>query len=166
MSETARVTAYVGLGSNLEQPIVQVKSALEALARLPESTLLQASSLYRTRPVGPAGQADYINAVAQLATNLAAESLLDELQRLEHRHGRVRDGLRWGPRTLDLDLLLYGEQIIDTARLNVPHPYMAKRGFVLYPLAEIAPEALYVPGQGGVHDLLEMIPEDGIERLP
>lgn len=165
MSEPAWVTAYVGLGSNLENPLQQVKDALAELAHLPESRLQRSSSLYRSDPVGPAGQPDYINAVAQLATRLPAELLLDELQALEKQHGRVRNGVRWGPRPLDLDLLLYGEAIIDTDRLQVPHPYMTERGFVLYPLAEIAPEDLQVPGEGALADLLKSIAEDDIERL-
>ncbi len=165
MSETTWVTAYVGLGSNLEQPLQQVKGALKALQCLRESRLVKASSLYRSEPVGPAGQPDYINAVAQLSTQLTPESLLDELQSLEKQHGRVRNGVRWGPRPLDLDLLLYGQETIDTDRLKVPHPYLAERGFVLYPLSEIAPGTLQVPGKGRLADLLKSISEDGIERL-
>jgi 2-amino-4-hydroxy-6-hydroxymethyldihydropteridine diphosphokinase len=165
MGYTSWVTAYVGLGSNLEQPLQQVKDALKELGNLRDSRLQKASSLYRSEPVGPEGQADYINAVAQLSTQLTAESLLDELQSLEKQHGRVRNGVRWGPRPLDLDLLLYGQETIDTSRLKVPHPYMTERGFVLFPLAEIAPEDLQVPGQGSLSGLLKSISEDGIERL-
>jgi 2-amino-4-hydroxy-6-hydroxymethyldihydropteridine diphosphokinase len=165
MSESIWVTAYIGLGSNLEKPQQQVKDALAELGKLPESRLLKASSLYRSDPVGPAGQPDYINAVVELSTQLTAESLLDELQSLEKQHGRVRNGVRWGPRPLDLDLLLYGQETIDTARLKVPHPHMTERAFVLFPLVEIAPIDLQVPGKGSLADLLKSISEDGIERL-
>lgn len=130
---------FIGLGSNLDSPIDQVKRALEELAQLPDTQLIQHSALYRSEPVGPAGQPDYINAVAELDTELDAECLLDHLQALEQAHQRVRLE-HWGPRTLDLDLLLYGQETIATARLSVPHPWMTQRSFVLYPLAEIAPD--------------------------
>ncbi|KAA0873665.1 2-amino-4-hydroxy-6-hydroxymethyldihydropteridine diphosphokinase [Nitrincola tapanii] len=130
---------FIGLGSNLDNPIEQVKRALDELAQLPDTQLIQHSALYRSEPVGPAGQPDYINAVAELNTELDAECLLDHLQALEQAHQRVRLE-HWGPRTLDLDLLLYGQETIATARLSVPHPWMTQRSFVLYPLAEIAPD--------------------------
>jgi len=165
MNNPQRVTAYVGLGSNLERPILQVSAALEALARLPRTELIARSSLYRTRPVGPPDQPDYINAVAGLSTALSAEALLDELQALEQRQGRVRGAERWGPRTLDLDLLLYGLERIGGERLQVPHPRMAERGFVLYPLAEIAPPDLEIPGHGRLADLLKGRLGEGVERV-
>jgi len=165
MNSPRRVTAYVGLGSNLAQPKAQVTRALEELAGLTATSMLACSSLYRTRPLGPPNQPDYINAVASLATALAPEQLLDELQDLEQRHGRVRGEERWGPRSLDLDLLLYGNERIATERLQVPHPGMTERAFVLYPLAEIAPEDLIIPDGGLLADLLERLPEEGIERL-
>jgi 2-amino-4-hydroxy-6-hydroxymethyldihydropteridine diphosphokinase len=165
MSDPQQVTAYVALGSNLAQPMSQVADALDELSRLPASCLIARSSLYRTPPLGPSDQPDYINAVACLSTGLAAERLLDELQALEQAHGRVRDGARWGPRTLDLDLLLYGEAIIDTQRLQVPHPHIAERAFVLYPLAEIATGDLRIPGHGSLGSLLQSLSEDGIERI-
>lgn len=165
MSRSRQVTAYVGLGSNLAQPMSQVARALEELAGLPATSMVVHSAFYRTRPLGPPDQPDYINAVACLATQLAPEQLLDELQSLEQRHGRVRGVERWGPRSLDLDLLLYGSERVDTARLQVPHPRMIERVFVLYPLAEIAPCDLEIPGSGLLADLLERLPEEGIERL-
>ncbi|MCU7809291.1 MAG: 2-amino-4-hydroxy-6-hydroxymethyldihydropteridine diphosphokinase, partial [Candidatus Thiodiazotropha sp. (ex Semelilucina semeliformis)] len=139
MIKPDRVTAYVGLGSNLEQPQSQVLKALTELSHLPNTALSKKSSLYRTSPVGPSDQPDFINAVASLLTALSPEELLDELQSLEQRHGRKRQGMRWGPRTLDLDLLLFSDMTIETARLQVPHCRIAGRAFVLYPLAEIAP---------------------------
>lgn len=131
--------AYVGLGSNLENPIQQVSDALIELAQLQGSTLVCHSALYRSDPVGPPGQPDYINAVALLETQLEPLTLLDALQSVEQAHQRRRIQ-HWGPRTLDLDLLLFDDQSINNERLTVPHPYMAQREFVLYPLAEIAPD--------------------------
>lgn len=165
MSSPQQIAAYVGLGSNLAQPISQVEQALQALASLPGTTLIAHSSLYRTRPVGPQDQPDFVNAVAGLSTALLPEELLDELQHLEQQQGRVRSGERWGPRSLDLDLLLYGGQVIASERLQVPHPRMTERAFVLYPLAEIAPIDLEIPGKGQLRELLETLSEDGIERL-
>ncbi|WJW74903.1 2-amino-4-hydroxy-6-hydroxymethyldihydropteridine diphosphokinase [Thiohalobacter sp. IOR34] len=158
------VRAYLGLGSNLEQPHRQLRQALVALATLPESRLVRCSAFYRSPPMGPAGQPDYLNAVAALETRLPAEELLDRLQAIEAAQGRVRGGLRWGPRTLDLDLLLYGQERIDSPRLQVPHPGLAERAFVLYPLAEIAPD-LQLPGLGPLAELLRACPRDGLERL-
>ncbi len=165
MSRDEAVLAYVGLGSNLQQPVEQVKRALQALAELPETRLVARSSLYRTRPVGPADQPDYVNAVAALATRLDPESLLDRLQDQERLQGRVREGERWGPRTLDLDLLIYGDELIDSLRLQVPHPQVAQRAFVLIPLAEIAPADLRIPGRGALGELRSGVSEADIERL-
>ena len=165
MSNADRVTAYVALGSNLDHPRQQVADALQELQDLPGSRLLAASSLYRSQPLGPAGQPDYINAVAALTTSLAPEALLDVLQSLENQHGRVRSGERWGPRTLDLDLLLYADRRIDTPRLQVPHPHMSERSFVLIPLAEIAPGDLAIPGVGRLDGLLSQLSEQAVERL-
>ncbi|MFT6917246.1 MAG: 2-amino-4-hydroxy-6-hydroxymethyldihydropteridine diphosphokinase [Motiliproteus sp.] len=133
------IDLYIGLGSNLEDPLQQVRQALIELGQLPCSALIRHSRLYRSDPVGPAGQPDYINAVAHLRTRLQPERMLDQLQTLERQHHRVRRQ-HWGARTLDLDILVFGDQQIHTARLSVPHPYMAERSFVLYPLQEIAPE--------------------------
>ena len=154
---------FVGLGSNLEGPERQVSEALMELARLPRTRLVQHSSLYRSVAVGPPGQPPYVNAVAELATALAPEALLDGLQAIEAAHGRVRE-LRWGPRTLDLDLLLFGAQEIKGQRLTVPHPEVANRNFVLAPLLEIAPEAV-IPGLGPAAPILARLGRAGLERL-
>lgn len=155
---------FIGLGSNLADPRAQLRRALDELAALPDSSLDATSSLYLSRPMGPQDQPDYINAVASLATGLEPEALLDALQAIEAAHRRVRSGERWGPRTLDLDVLLYGGQILETPRLTVPHPGLPERAFVLYPLAEIAPD-LTVPGCGLLADLLARCPADGLQRL-
>jgi 2-amino-4-hydroxy-6-hydroxymethyldihydropteridine diphosphokinase len=144
--------AYIGIGSNLDDPAAQVGRACEALAGLPRTDLVACSALYRSAPMGPPDQPDYVNAVAALATGLEPLSLLDALQAVENRHGRVR-GRRWGERVIDLDLLVYGDARIDAPRLRVPHPGLAQRAFVLVPLAEIAPD-LVVPGVGRVRDLV------------
>ncbi len=146
------VTAYIGLGSNLGDPRDAITSAIRTLSTLPESTVDARSSLYLSKPVGPPNQPDYVNAVVALGTTLSAHALLDHLQAIEHRHGRVR-GERWGARTLDLDLLLYGETTLHDARLTLPHPEMHRRGFVLAPLVEIAPHRT-IPGKGAVATLL------------
>ena len=164
MEVTPPALAYIGLGSNLDDPKDQVLRALAALAALPGSRLAARSSLYRTPPMGPPGQADYVNAVAALETTLAPHALLDALQAIEHGHARVRD-VRWGPRTLDLDLLTYGALQLHDARLTVPHPGIADRAFVLVPLAEVAP-ALEIPGLGSVAMLCEATTTDGVTKLP
>jgi 2-amino-4-hydroxy-6-hydroxymethyldihydropteridine diphosphokinase len=130
--------AYVGIGSNLEDPRAQVVQAFDELDRLPHTRVVKKSSLYRTTPVGHAEQPDFINAVAQLETGLPADRLLAELQEVEQRHGRRRSFPN-APRTLDLDLLLFGNSEISTPALTVPHPRMHQRAFVLKPLLEIAP---------------------------
>jgi len=155
--------AYIGLGANLGEPVRTVSEAMLELDRLPRSTVTQRSSLYRTAPVGGPAQPDYVNAVVGLDTELEAEPLLEELQALERRHGRTRS-VRNAPRSLDLDLLLYGEARIATPRLAVPHPRMHQRAFVLRPLAEIAPDAL-VPGRGAVRELLSGCAEQSAERI-
>lgn len=155
---------YVGLGSNLGRSEDCLKSAVKALEKLPETGLVCCSSFYRSKPVGPQDQPDYINAVAKLETNLTALELLDCLQALEDRKGRIRTAEQWGPRTLDLDLLLYGDQIINEERLVVPHPEMHRRCFVLYPLFEISPE-IVIPGLGPIETLLEKVNDDGLQNL-
>ncbi len=143
---------FVGLGSNLESPVQQVSSAVNELAELETTQLLQHSSLYRSSPVGPQDQDDFINAVAMLETDLKPLDLLDALQELENRHGRRR--LRhWGERTLDLDILAYGNSSIASDRLTIPHPEIANRTFVLKPWAEIEPN-WSIPGLGRVSDVL------------
>jgi len=158
------VLAYIGLGSNLDNPESQVEAAIEALASLPHTRLQACSSLYCSAPMGPQDQPDYVNAVVQLHTGLEAEALLDKLQGIEQARGRVR-AQHWGPRILDLDILLYGEDLVATQRLKIPHPGIAQRNFVLYPLAEINGQ-LEIPGLGGLKSLLEQCPDAGLFRLP
>ncbi len=153
------IPAYIGLGSNLDQPIARVRDALDRLAGLPQSTLSVASGLYRSKPMGQIEQPDFINAAACLLTRLSARTLLDELLAIEDAAGRRRDGERWGPRVLDLDLLLYGKRTIDEVGLKVPHPGIAERNFVLFPLREIAPFA-HVPGMGTVATLAARFPAE------
>ncbi|HEY7872458.1 MAG TPA: 2-amino-4-hydroxy-6-hydroxymethyldihydropteridine diphosphokinase [Rudaea sp.] len=157
MAET--VTACVALGSNLDDPRVQVEQGFAALAALPHTTLRARSRLYRTPPWGVTEQPDFINAAARLETALAPRELLDALLAVETRAGRVR-GARNGPRILDLDLLLYGDHAINEPDLVVPHPRLHERAFVLLPLADIAPD-LEVPGQGRVAELLEHVDTAG-----
>jgi len=156
------VVACIGLGSNLDDPVAQIRRAFAALAALPQSRLTGRSSLYRTPPMGPRDQPDYVNAVARLETRLEALELLDALQAIETAQGRVR-AERWGPRTLDLDLLLYGEARIVTDRLTVPHPGLTERDFVLVPLREMAGSELTVPGHGRLGDLIP--PQANLERI-
>ncbi len=154
---------FVGLGSNLESPVQQVSSAVGELAALKTTKLLQQSSLYRSRPVGPQDQDDFINAVVMLETEMQPLDLLDALQDLENRHGRRR--LRhWGPRTLDLDILAYGDSSIASERLTIPHPEIANRTFVLKPWAEIQPD-WSIPGLGRVSDVLANSSEAMPERV-
>lgn len=157
--------AYVGIGSNLGDSRARVEAACDALAALPRSRLMARSRLYRTRPFGPVSQDDFINAVAGLLTQLGARELLEALRGIERAAGRERTE-RWGPRTLDLDLLVFGAERIAVADLTVPHPGIAERGFVLAPLHEIAP-TLSVPGVGRVEVLRRALADDGIaEVLP
>jgi 2-amino-4-hydroxy-6-hydroxymethyldihydropteridine diphosphokinase len=158
------VRAYIGLGSNLDDPEGQLRQALEALRQLPQSRLTAVSPFYRSRPMGPADQPDYVNAVAMLDTCLEPLALLDALQGIEQQQGRVRTGERWGPRTLDLDLLLYGAEVIAHPRLTVPHPGMKERLFVLRPLADLTPE-LVLPDGSTVAQLLAACPDEGLGEL-
>jgi len=165
MSETARSSAFIGLGSNLDNPVAQVAGALRELDGVAQTRCVGQSSLYQTQPIGPADQPDFINAVAELRTGLTPLELLAELQALELRHRRVRTGQRWGPRTLDLDLLLFADLQLDGERLILPHPRLAQRAFVLYPLAELAGEALWIPGFGRLGGLLPKVSGHGIRQL-
>jgi 2-amino-4-hydroxy-6-hydroxymethyldihydropteridine diphosphokinase len=160
-----RVSAYIGLGSNLGEPLQQLDAAFTALSKLPDTRVVRHSSFYASKPMGPADQPDYINAVAELETALDPQNLLLALQAIEQAQGRVRTGQRWGARTLDLDLLLYGDEVIHTDSLQVPHPGLAEREFVLIPLAEIAPDVV-IPGQPALKQLIEDCPDYGLERLP
>jgi 2-amino-4-hydroxy-6-hydroxymethyldihydropteridine diphosphokinase len=149
--------AYIGLGSNLENPEKHVKSAIEDLNSLPNTNVIAQSSLYSSPPMGPQDQPDYINAVVVIDTELMALDLLDALQTVELNHGRERKR-RWGERTLDLDILVYDDDIISCERLTVPHPGIAERSFVLYPLAEVAPE-LHIPNLGEIDKLVKNCPQ-------
>jgi len=155
--------SYIGIGSNLSDPLWQVRTALSELAELPKTRLIAQSSLYRTPPMGPSEQPDYINAVAGLETMLAAEELLQELQRLEQQHQRQRL-IHWGPRTLDLDILLYGDAVIQSAALSVPHPGLTQRIFVLQPLMEIA-STLVLPDGRRLADIHKNLEGVSIEQL-
>lgn len=158
------VRAYVGLGSNLADPPAQLRAAVAALGRLPQTQVAACSSFYRSAPVGLADQPDFINAACRLHTALAPEALLEALLAIERAHGRVRVGERGGPRTLDLDLLMYGTEIRHTDMLVLPHPRLHERAFVLAPLAEIEPD-LVVPGRGSVAALLARCADQRVERL-
>jgi 2-amino-4-hydroxy-6-hydroxymethyldihydropteridine diphosphokinase len=163
--QSAAETVYIGLGANLDDPRAHVEQAAAALAGLPLSRLEQVSWLYRTAPLGPADQPDYINAAARLVTLLSPPALLAALQQIERDHGRVRDGTRWGPRTLDLDILVFGGRRQRRPRLTLPHPEVHRRAFVLVPLAEVAPADLDIPGQGRLDALLAAVPKHGVEPL-
>lgn len=159
-----QIHVYIGIGSNLERPLDQVNTALTALKSLAVEGAVVASSLYRTKPVGPGDQPYYINAVAGFLTVLLPYDLLSALLTMEKLQGRIRQGEQWGPRTLDLDLLLYGDIFINDENLQVPHPRIKDRMFVLAPLADIAPELL-ISGQGMVKDLLARHDRSGVEKI-
>lgn len=156
--------AFIGLGANLKDPIKQLNLAFIRLSKLTHSNLVARSSLYISPPMGPQNQNDYINAVAKLETLLPPITLLDELQAIENSQGRVRKSNRWGPRTLDLDLLLYDNQTIEEKRLKVPHYGMKQRAFVLVPLAEIEP-ALKLPDNSLLSELIKQLEDLSIRKL-
>lgn len=156
--------AYVALGSNQGDPQGQVRAAFGSLDALPDSRLLRRSSLYRTRPWGVTDQPDFINAAAELETDLEPSALMQALLDIEEQAGRIREGRRWGPRTLDLDLLLYGDRQLEMPGLTLPHPRIAERAFVLLPLAELDP-ALCIPGRGKVGTLLDNVDAGTCMRL-
>lgn len=156
--------AYVALGSNLSDPVRQVQAAFAALATLPESRLIARSGLWRSRPLGPQDQPEFINAAAGLLTTAEPRALLESLKAVERRLGRIEPVVRWGPRAIDLDLLAVGALEISEPGLKLPHPGLHQRNFVLYPLSEIAAE-LWVPGLARVCRLRERISPAGIERL-
>ena len=156
---------YIGLGSNLAEPLRQLQGALQALAQLPHSELAGCSSFYSSDPLGPPDQPRYVNAVAALDTRLEPLQLLDALQAIELDQGRERKDERWGPRTLDLDILAFGQRLLNEPRLQVPHYHMHARPFVLYPLAELAPTLQLADGRL-LSDLLAACPFEGLERLP
>jgi 2-amino-4-hydroxy-6-hydroxymethyldihydropteridine diphosphokinase len=164
VSKPRWIPAYVGLGSNLDAPSRQIARAFEALDELGDTQLVRRSRCYRTKPYGPVPQPDFVNAAAGLLTQLSARGLLEALKATETRLGRVRSAERWGPRRIDLDLLVYGDARIDEAGLTIPHPGVAERAFVLAPLADVAPE-LKVPGLGLVRDLLAAVDTSDIQVL-
>jgi|TARA_B110000238_G_scaffold199953_1_gene248473 2-amino-4-hydroxy-6-hydroxymethyldihydropteridine diphosphokinase len=157
--------AYVGIGSNLQNPFLQVASAIEQLSIIDETKLHSFSSLYSSRPMGPPDQPPYVNAVAWLKTRQNAHSLLLTLQAIENEHGRTRDGERWGPRTLDLDILVYGNLTLRSQVLTVPHPGIKSREFVLYPLHEVN-KNLMIPNLGAIHRIQPRCYANGLTRLP
>jgi len=156
--------AYVGLGSNLQGPAGQLENAFEMLAAVPRTRLIARSSLYRSAPFGGVEQPDFVNAAAALLTRLTAKQLLAELQRIETLRGRERGDIRWGPRVLDLDLLVYGNEIIQDTDLVVPHPGIAERNFVLLPLWEVAP-GLVIAGLGRIDRIPVNLAEPKISRI-
>jgi len=159
------VTVYIGLGANLGNPSEQVRLGMTALAALAPTRGLRCSALYRSAPVGPVrDQPDFVNAVCALQTSLTAEALMRALIEIERRHGRVRDAGKGGPRSLDLDLLLYGQEVIRSPQLTVPHPRLHERAFVLAPLTELDPE-LTIPGRGRAADLLAACVGQRVEKL-
>ncbi len=156
--------AYVGLGSNLSDPRRQLETAFEALAAIAGTRLVLRSRLWRSQPMGPQDQPEFVNAAAGLLTTSTPRELLAELQAIEHRMGKTGPEVRWGPRLIDLDLLVFGATSVDEPGLQLPHPGLHQRNFVLYPLAEIAAE-LWVPGLARVRALRERVSGEGIERL-
>ncbi len=156
--------AYVAIGSNLSHPAMQVRSAFERLAQIKDTRLVSKSRLYRTAPLGPQDQPAFVNACAGLLTSLTPEALLTELRKVELEMGKVPPPVRWGPRVIDLDLLLYIGERRATPELVLPHPRMHERNFVLYPLAELAP-TLEVPGYGRVAGLAEQVGRQGLDLL-
>lgn len=156
--------AYVGLGSNLQEPIRQLESAFEMLAGIPDTRLVSKSSFYRSAPFGGVEQPDFVNAAAALMTRLSAAKLLRELQRIEDERGRERGDVRWGPRVLDLDLLVYSDQKIEEPDLIIPHPGIGERNFVLLPLGEVAP-GLNIPGLGQIEKIDVSFSKPAISRI-
>ena len=163
-SATAWRPAYIGLGSNLDGPGKQIETCFELLDGIRDTRLIARSSLYRSAPFGGIEQPDFVNAVAALLTRLLPQELLAELQAMERNRGRERDDVRWGPRVLDLDLLVYSGEVIAEPDLSVPHPGIAERNFVLLPLRELAPD-LAIPGLGRVSNIAVNEQEPRIERI-
>ena len=157
------ITAYIALGSNLQNPEHQLRSALAALSALPDSRLQQVSSVYRSAAVGPGPQPDYLNAVARLLTALPPETLLDALQQQEQAQGRTRN-VRWEARTLDLDILLYGNAVIETERLTIPHRALCQRNFVLYPLLQVCPANFVLPDGTDLDTLVRDCPVGDLKK--
>ena len=163
MTDSSKI-AYIGLGSNLSEPIKQVKDAIKKIEKIPQSRITAHSSLYLSKPMGPQDQDDFINAVIALETSLSAIDLLDALQSIENEAGRIRKENRWGARILDLDIILFGNEVINSERLTIPHYGMAEREFVLLPLVEIAP-LLQLPNGESVKLLSQNIPHNDMFKL-
>jgi 2-amino-4-hydroxy-6-hydroxymethyldihydropteridine diphosphokinase len=158
------IPAYVGVGANLDDPLARVEESFASLRSVRETRLISQSLMYRTAPLGPQDQPEFINAAVGLLTRLSALDLLAELKALELALGREAPVVRWGPRRIDFDLLVYGSERIATERLTVPHPGVPLRNFVLYPLLDIAPELL-VPGHGRIRELAARVPASGVSAL-
>ena len=155
---------FIGLGANSNDPIQQVKTALQELAKLPNITLLSQSQIYISKPMGPADQPDYVNAVALIESKLSAHDIFDLTCHIEQSHGRIRTGEHWGPRTLDLDILLYDNQVISDDKLTIPHYGLKQREFVIYPLLDIDPK-LILPCGTELASLTANIPLNGMTPL-
>jgi 2-amino-4-hydroxy-6-hydroxymethyldihydropteridine diphosphokinase len=155
--------AYIGVGSNLDDPRAQVLRAFAELAKLPSTRVILTSPIYRSHPFGPVKQPDFANAVAGVLTQLDPRALLAGLHSVEAALGRPQQRERWGPRVIDLDLLVYGHERLDEPQLTLPHPGIVERNFVLYPLADIAPE-LHIPGLGRVTELKGRVTSEGLRR--
>jgi 2-amino-4-hydroxy-6-hydroxymethyldihydropteridine diphosphokinase len=164
MSPLDGLVAYIGLGSNLGDPARQVRDALGEIAHLPESGLVARSPLYRSAPMGPQEQPHYVNAVAALRTRLTPRALMEALRSIEDAHGRDRAGVRWGPRTLDLDILLYGDVVAEDPELVIPHPGLTSRNFVVYPLLRVAP-GLVLPDGRSLEEIAAGLTTEGLEEM-
>lgn len=156
--------AYIGIGSNLSTPIKQIQEACAALKTIPQCIWKTVSSCYASKPMGPQDQPDYANAVALLETQLSCRDLLLQLQQIEQQQGRVRKAERWGPRTLDLDIILYGDVQISEPDLVVPHYGCKEREFVIYPLAEISPDIVFPDGET-LQAVKKRLPLNGLQRV-
>ncbi len=164
MTDNVLVVAYIGLGSNLDTPVEKLQQAKFALDKLDSVTVVATSGLYASPPMGPQDQPDYVNAALAIKTTLEAITLLHEMQAIETQLGRIRTGKRWGPRTVDLDLLLFGQETINRPELIVPHPGLISRSFVLYPLNDIAPDFI-VPGFTTIAELMARCPQQGLKKI-
>lgn len=152
---------YIAIGSNLGEPLKQAQQAIAALNAIPQSRIAATSSIYRTKPLGPQDQPDYLNMAVLLETDLEPEELLNHTQKIELELGRVRKDERWGPRTLDLDIMLFGNRVISTERLTVPHYGLKEREFMLYPLSDITPSLIFPDGEL-LSDRLNHVPRNGL----
>jgi 2-amino-4-hydroxy-6-hydroxymethyldihydropteridine diphosphokinase len=164
MQDISPIEVYIGVGSNLSNPRLQVRNAIAQITQAENITLIRASSLYISKPMGPQDQDDYVNAVVCIETNLAPLELLDTLQAFENEAGRVRKDNRWGARILDLDILLFGELVMDTQRLTLPHYGIKEREFVIFPLEEITEEFI-LPDGDSVKFLSQSIEHNGMKRI-